>query len=329
MERNKAVDISKGIGIILVLLGHSGLPNWIVNPIYFFHMPFFIAISAYFYKEKTGFRETLTKGGRIIISYLFYGFLFFLLNIFLFRNVTCQHFISLILAQPIDIWDISFFGVFWFIIALFVIKLIVSVVKVNTYSTLASIILFFLIPELLQKFQFISNIPFAFSQALFLLVFFMFGIVLQKINNINSRYIIIISILIFTFLTIYAFVNYNGLNQKIVNYHHLKVFSSALAIFVALSGICIIYSLSVLIAGSKTILIKVLSKIGEYSFTYYALHVLVFFILRKVFNLFGFHRIFATVFVITLSLTLIAIFIFIVNKYLGKFKLIRGVLLLK
>lgn len=45
MKRFDWVDIAKGIAILLMILGHSSLPNMIQNWIYSFHMPFFFFIS--------------------------------------------------------------------------------------------------------------------------------------------------------------------------------------------------------------------------------------------------------------------------------------------
>ena len=43
--RNKWIDIAKGITIILMVLGHSSLPQSISNFIWSFHMPFFFIVS--------------------------------------------------------------------------------------------------------------------------------------------------------------------------------------------------------------------------------------------------------------------------------------------
>lgn len=51
-ERNKSFDIAKGIAIILMVLGHSGCPNYLNSLIYSFHMPCFFFISGYLLKEQ-------------------------------------------------------------------------------------------------------------------------------------------------------------------------------------------------------------------------------------------------------------------------------------
>lgn len=46
-KRNICVDITKGLAIILMVLGHSSLPDSLSNFIYAFHMPVFFILSGY------------------------------------------------------------------------------------------------------------------------------------------------------------------------------------------------------------------------------------------------------------------------------------------
>ena len=39
--RDTTVDIAKGLGSFLVVLGHVPIPIWLCTPIYLFHMPLF------------------------------------------------------------------------------------------------------------------------------------------------------------------------------------------------------------------------------------------------------------------------------------------------
>ena len=47
-ERNITWDIVRGIGILLVLVGHSGCPIILKNFIYLFHMGLFLFVSGLF-----------------------------------------------------------------------------------------------------------------------------------------------------------------------------------------------------------------------------------------------------------------------------------------
>lgn len=44
MQRLIWLDISKGIAILLVIIGHMGIPRTMSNIIYSFHMPFFFDV---------------------------------------------------------------------------------------------------------------------------------------------------------------------------------------------------------------------------------------------------------------------------------------------
>ena len=77
--RDIAFDIAKGIGIILVVIGHyipAGAPKWYVHFIdfiYYFHMPLFFIIAGYFYDRSTRRTDYLpfvwSKFQRLMIPY--------------------------------------------------------------------------------------------------------------------------------------------------------------------------------------------------------------------------------------------------------------------
>lgn len=68
--RDTTLDSVKGYAMILMILGHCGLPYILRNPIYSFHMPLFFFITGWFYKPKplsTVFK-TLLK--RVLVPFL-------------------------------------------------------------------------------------------------------------------------------------------------------------------------------------------------------------------------------------------------------------------
>ena len=52
MNQNDTISIAKGLGIILMVIGHAGCPSWMFYFIYLFHMPLFFFLSGYCFKEK-------------------------------------------------------------------------------------------------------------------------------------------------------------------------------------------------------------------------------------------------------------------------------------
>ena len=69
LELNKRLqyfDLAKGFGIILIILGHHSLPDYINNWIYSFHVPLFFIISGFFYKKKPLLTEIKNGFRRLI-----------------------------------------------------------------------------------------------------------------------------------------------------------------------------------------------------------------------------------------------------------------------
>ncbi len=74
-ERNNWIDISKGIAIILMVLGHSSLPHFMGSFIYAFHMPLFFIASGYTtHWGKYTFKEFLKrKVNTLLIPFFVYS----------------------------------------------------------------------------------------------------------------------------------------------------------------------------------------------------------------------------------------------------------------
>lgn len=78
-SRVSYIDIAKGIGILLVIIGHcvnknTPIHNWIFS----FHMPFFFFVSGYFFKTEryTSFGDLIkNKGRRLLIPYTIFSIL--------------------------------------------------------------------------------------------------------------------------------------------------------------------------------------------------------------------------------------------------------------
>jgi fucose 4-O-acetylase-like acetyltransferase len=74
MKRNIAIDIAKGLGIILVVWGHTSKACPIHNEIYLFHMPLFFILSGYFFKSvyKPFLQMLQKKFQAYILPYFFF-----------------------------------------------------------------------------------------------------------------------------------------------------------------------------------------------------------------------------------------------------------------
>ena len=111
-------DIAKGLGIFLMVWGHSGLPAPIHNWIHSFHMPFFFIISGFFFKQgKYTFKEYfLRKTKTILLPYVFFAICDYLI-----RNGCIS--MGLEVAPPRSIYEMFVLGkdigAAWFLLSLF------------------------------------------------------------------------------------------------------------------------------------------------------------------------------------------------------------------
>ena len=89
--RTKWIDISKGIGAMLVLFGHVVRNDKIASIIYAFHMPLFFLLSGvtFYLKQESLFLFLKEKIKRIFIPYLIFSIPLFFVAGIRFLNRVC------------------------------------------------------------------------------------------------------------------------------------------------------------------------------------------------------------------------------------------------
>lgn len=277
----KEFNYLRGIGIFLVVLGHSfpfidetniSIYKYIHSLIYSFHMPLFIMISGFFaykilninsFKEYKKFISNKFK--KLMIPYFTISFITIpiklLLNNFSERKVVPSEILIDIFFYP---WNnpIIFF---WFIYVLFLIFLFAPlIIKMNKYVVL---ILFFILSSLK-----IDNITFMGISTIFnYSIYFFVGIYIRefymkkreeilnfKFNIVNSIFLILIPSIIFL------------LN---ISLNFQNIFSNMLYILKSFLGIYISFITCILICRFKkhNILSSSLNTLSKYSFDIYLL----------------------------------------------------------
>ena len=143
-QRIKWIDYLKGITILLVIVGHTIGNYYIRTFIFSFHMPMFFILSGYvssFSKTKEDFIKNTTKSFRkLIIS----AYTIWIIRIFAYHFVhgdnysTKQYILSAIYASGKDTkWFDTYipaFGMMWFLIALFISRIICDLIWLNIKS---------------------------------------------------------------------------------------------------------------------------------------------------------------------------------------------------
>ena len=150
-KRLRWIDVLKGIGILLVIAGHSvrgedsAALGIIYDLIYAMHMPLFFSLSGFLwikYSKQVSFRDVVVKRIKTILV----PFIFFHVSLILYWIVVESHF------RDLDL------GPIWFLLALFCVEVLVSCVGKKYllnifYAVFFCCTLFFLLLCLPKKFK--------------------------------------------------------------------------------------------------------------------------------------------------------------------------------
>lgn len=213
-ERIEWVDISKGIGIILVLIGHISQNMNINKPIYAFHMPLFFIISGFLFYRKD--KKTINYK-RILIPYFIFSILTFAYWAIVERHIRQQE--NSIIWQAINIFygaggpsNYVFNVPLWFIPCYLVTEVVfkyISMIKKEKNLCIILIIcsiIGWIIPQFID-FRLLLGIDTMFTSIFFYGLGYFFSskylIIKTKIKKNRYTYYIIISILSIIFAITY------------------------------------------------------------------------------------------------------------------------------
>lgn len=124
MERIEYIDLIKGVGIILVLLGHLPINETLHMQIYSFHKPLFFFCSGLFFKPKSivqGFKKDVKS---ILIPYVFFASILVMTLI----GIGAVYNKSLVIAvwqlnlNPLDSECYPLYHTIWFLICMFFVR---------------------------------------------------------------------------------------------------------------------------------------------------------------------------------------------------------------
>lgn len=129
--RLDSIDILKGLGILLVLFGHTAIPFEVRLWIYGFHMPLFFFTSGFFSKDSRFGSDLLKNCKKILLLWLFmflcYSCVYIGINIILSGDLWGS-FLSLRGRYNLLDEDSLWYPTIWFLVCLFLVKTIDSLV---------------------------------------------------------------------------------------------------------------------------------------------------------------------------------------------------------
>lgn len=188
MEKKRLayIDYARGIGIILMIMGHIDFGGAFYKYIHAFHMPIFFVMSGYLYREKDSLvKEIAKKAKQLLIPYILIGAFHYVVWLVLYHNegnifepLLNLLFINTNLNMPIA-------GALWFLTCLFWVDVIFMVIE--KYLKKLSWLIFIAITALGMVFTSITTIrlPWAIDAAMVGVGFYYAGYLLKKYSNIS------------------------------------------------------------------------------------------------------------------------------------------------
>ena len=182
MERNKAIDVMKGIGILTVIAGHSTTNDIIWKIIYSFHMPMFFIIGGFLFTPNPDIKKKIVNDARRLLIPYFFTCIIWTISILSFSDNRFQAFIFTLKAtffasganhSSLFFPNVPKIGAIWFLFALFWCRIIYNYIFTNyTHST----IIIFSIALIATYIDFyIINLPFALLPGLSAMTFYLIG----------------------------------------------------------------------------------------------------------------------------------------------------------
>ncbi|WP_342042163.1 acyltransferase family protein [Bacillus sp. OTU2372] len=272
------LDIGKGLGMLLVMLGHADIPTPLKTYIYTFHMPLFFFLSGYLYnKEKFPslkvFFKKRTKS--LILPYLSFSFMaylwFLLLNyigLVNYKKNLLTPLLGSVIAERKSIWTVHT-GALWFVACLFCTELLFYfIAKIG--RTEKAIGFFLLVMSVVGCFynKMVGQpLPWNIDVAMISVGFYGAGYLFKKYNKYLERFNHLKALVLLLIVNLFTgYLNYVLTGER-VDFYNSSLGNIVLFYLSAFSGI-----------GAFVILIKhmkknkVLQYIGKNSFIYLAFH---------------------------------------------------------
>jgi acyltransferase len=213
-NRYHEIDIAKGIGIILVVIGHTSTHLGLEKIIYQFHMPLFFILSGFFFKDKyvvNPLSFLVSRLKSLYVPYVLNGlrlFLFFLCLSYLVNESTGFSFLGAIKYSLLiisGVGSVPLGGAIWFLRALFIVSFLFIFLKWIISKIVGGkkkIILFlFVLGFLIIGYK--TQLPYNISSSCVALFFFYIGHLYSKNKDyiIMNIYIVLLALVILLYAT--------------------------------------------------------------------------------------------------------------------------------
>lgn len=267
-QRNPVYDIVKGIGIILVVFGHTLKGNNAGDFIYSFHMPLFFIISGILYNEASKDKYVVKQIKHILIPYFIFAVLTYLYWRFFevkFRKVSTgidfeSQFVNILFPMN---GDYLFNTVLWFLPCLFICMLLLHVIPYKKTKYISSLYLILSVSFVtIFDYRFPNiEVPFWGNTVMHALPFVLLGYLIKPYVSNKIGTIINTALAIALLCGIYLIKCQNDMRSNVYGYGYICYFL-----------IAIVATACIYIISSKLINVKWLKYIGMNSLIIMLIH---------------------------------------------------------
>jgi fucose 4-O-acetylase-like acetyltransferase len=193
-KRLDYIDFVRGIGVLLMLVGHLGFGDGVYKIIYSFHMPLFFLLSGYLFSVPNR-KKLLQRTTRLLIPYLSLGTIYLLAQSIIKGSFDMDGLGALL-------WDnskgLAMESALWFLTAICICQLIYTVIskvaKNEIYRLLSGVAIGILACAVTNKFGIF--LPFSMQAGACALIYFSVGDYLKDINISKIKLIIAVSLMV-------------------------------------------------------------------------------------------------------------------------------------
>lgn len=339
-KRISYIDALKGVGILLVMLGHNSFNDYLTYFIYFFHMPLFFFISGYLTKSDAGLKDVVKKKiNTLVYPYCVFGCIVIVYNTLfdMLRGIsTVEKFVKRIIAFLYGnlIWENNsdYIGTLWFLVCLFctviVAETILYIAQRRRYMLYCMCFISFLLGwgSVLLKNNYNVRLPWCLDVSFIAVLFYIAGYLYRMkqkkcSNRVDLIYILfgILGGVINTYymkMSDYQMLRVDMLNM---NYGVVPIFIVS-ATFISIGMIGIFKEIT-----SKGFELKVWSYLGQLSMVIMIVHIYVNQIIMLVLNYLGLNKWIISFPICTMISIIVAIFLHNKLPILEDFRILRKV----
>lgn len=274
MKRDSAIDIAKGILIILMIVGHFSIDSTLRGIIYSFHMVAFVFFSGYFYRKRgTVLQSTAHIAKTFLLPYAVFVAAFLVLNIkrwsvpFVAETLE-KYALGISFARKL-FSDVASVGPVYFILMLFVVRVIyvaLDHIVEDERKKWCAVILVSLAGMALGRVG--LWLPWSIDVAMYAVVFYQLGVVFRKydvLNKVREHHA-----LYFFLSAVWAYMIYSG-GMEIASRSYGQY---GIVILGAMAGTLLLYMLSVYIDDALPVVRRILQLVGESNLIILIVHTL-------------------------------------------------------